>query len=341
MKILVSRGMAGLGALGPYPPNSMLKPGFMWYRYMVPNQYGQPSTTLQMNKCPGDAPWGCTIWEGYAWGQTPTTGEFQDVPTRASTTTTAAPAPLTAAQITEKCQAAYAGWARTHPTLAGCLTSADKAAYASLCGALWRNQLDLATATARWDARVRDRCLEKCRDGWDAWRRRHPAKARCLPTNARAKFVDLCMQALYGQISGVTRDQLWNKYVARKCEEVARRPDDGGGSGGGPAAPDDAPGDGSGLDTPTPTRPVIEDTPDVVEASDGPPPGSGVVRGDELVDSIVHDNGLPDGGNGDANGAGEEKSLLRRIGPIVGIGLLLAVGGVSWWQYQKKKKGRR
>jgi len=321
MKILIPRGVSGLGALGPYPPNSMLKPGMMWLRYMALNQYGKPSTKLQETRCPSPAPWGCWMWKGYAWGQVPTTGEFQNVPTR--------PKAPTAAEIQQKCESAYAGWKSRNPALATCLNSADRAAFMSLCTAAWQGQLDAATVEVRWNQRVHDRCVDKCRAAYAAWREAHPRRAACLPGNARAKFVDLCLKALRGEITGAQRDKTWTAYVSKMCAE-AGQPDGGGGAG--------TPGP-SDVDAPVPTKPVLEDTPDVAESPDGLPDGSGVRRGDELVDSIVKGDGMPEGNGDDAGEA--DKGLLRRIGPIVGIGLLLAVGGVSWWRYSIKKKGVR
>jgi len=329
MKILVSRGMAGLGALGPYPPASMLKPGMQWVRYYQKDKDGRDIPTYQALACPSPAPWGCTMYGGYAWGQVPTINEFQNVPTRTPTTSTPTSTP-TAAEIEQKCLNAYTAWKRTHPALATCLTNADKAAFMSLCSAAWQGKLDQATVATRWNERVHSRCVDKCRASYASWYRAHPGKAACLPGNARSKYVDLCMRALAGEITGAQRDRRWATYVSKMCAEAGQPPDGGGGTPGG-AGP-------TGVDAPVPTQPVLEDTPDVPESSDGLPPGSGVRRGDELVDSIVKGDGMPDGGG---DGAPEEKSLLRRIGPIVGIGLLLAVGGVAWWQHSIKKKGAR
>lgn len=333
MKILVSRGMAGLGVLPPPPPASMLKPGMQWVRYYQKDKDGRDIPTYQALACPANAPWGCTMYGGYAWGQVPAMNEFQNVPTRTPTTSIPTAMP-TAATIEQKCSDAYAAWKRAHSALATCLTSADRAVFMSLCSAAYQGKLDSPTFDARWNERVHDRCVDKCRASYADWRQTHPGRAACLPSNARSKYVDLCLKALHGEITGAQRNNAWTTYVSRMCKAAAH-PDGGGGGGGG------TPGGAgpSGVDAPVPTHPVLENTPDATESPGGLPPGSGVRRGDELVDSIVKGDGMPDGGGG--ADTGQEKSLLRRIGPIVGIGLLLAVGGVTAWQYSKKKKGRR
>lgn len=338
MKILIPRGVAGLGALPALPPASMLKPGMQWVRYYVKDQNGNDVPTMQARACPGTAPWGCTMYEGHAWGQVPTNDEFSNVPTRTPTTSTP-----TAAEIEQKCSNAYTAWKRAHPTLATCLTGADRTAFMSLCSAAWQGKLDSKTADARWSERVQNSCVNKCRASYESWRQAHPGRAACLPGNARSKYVDLCLRALHGEITGAQRDDAWSGYVSKMCKAAGKPPDggdggggDGGGGGSGPGS--DGP---SGVDAPVPTKPVLENTPDVVESPSGLPPGSGVERGTELVDSIIKGDGMPDGGGGGGADAGQEKSLLRRIGPIVGIGLVLAVGGVAWWQHSIKKKGAR
>lgn len=330
MKILIPRGMSGLGALGPSPPNSMLKPGMMWLRYMVPDQYGRPSTRLQETRCPSPAPWGCWIWEGYAWGQVPTTGEFQS-----GTPTSTVPSP---AQIAKTCSDSYAAWKVANPRQAACLSAEDQYQFASLCSAVLTSQLTKATMRSRWDAYVERRCRGKCNRAYKAWREEHPKQAKCVPYDeGHDRYMRICLRVIAGELSPEQGTKNWNTWVKRWCDAAGAPPPPADGGGDGDA--DGGGGEGP-VDAPVPTKPVLEDVPDVTESPDGLPPGSGVRRGDELVDSIVKGDGM-DTSNGGANGAVEEKSFLRRVGPIVGIGLVLAVGGIAAWQYQMKKKGQR
>jgi hypothetical protein len=62
MPVLMLRAV-GLGALPPFPGYAHLQANHQWVRYY------EVDTKHQLRKCPPNAPLGCWIENGYAWGQ--------------------------------------------------------------------------------------------------------------------------------------------------------------------------------------------------------------------------------------------------------------------------------
>ena len=315
MKVLVLRG---LGALPPYPPFSMLKPGHSWIRYYQKDQYGRDIATHQAFSCPDDAPFGCWLYGGYAWGQAiTTTGEFQNVPTSTSTGT-----PSTA-QISEACASAYSKWLADNPGYASCLGPEDQYQFATLCGAAWTGKLDSKTAGEQWEAYALKRCKARCAEDYNNWRAEHTRKAKCVPYDeGRSKYRYYCLKMVTGEWTKRQAKDAWNAYVDKLCAAAAPEPTPTPAPTPSPTpspAPSPTPPDGGGI--PPETTPNGTILPPIADIDDG---------GDhtEIIAPIEPPSST------------EKKGFLRQVGPIVGIGLLIAVGVTAARYMKKGKKGQ-
>lgn len=152
-----------------------------------------------------------------------------------------------------------------------------------------------------------DKYRAQCRPLWDQGLASDPALRACLTENDYPVFYQLCAGVSLGYWSFADGAAEWARYVERKC------------TGGLPSDPQPTayppPPQPPGVPSPPPAPPPpVVDEPG--QPTDVPPfdlPGGG--------------SDLPvDGGSGMPTDSGQKKGFLRQVGPVVGIGLLAAIG---------------
>lgn len=300
--------LRGLGALPVYPPSNLLGAGKNWLRYLV-------SPDMQWTSCPPGAQYGCTLYGGYAWGQT-TSLEFNFVyitPTTQTSTGSAAVATETDEErYTRECSAALSDWYNTTPE-AKCLDQDRQLKLLEWCVA-WKSG-DMPTYGSEKAALVEKACREaECTRLYDQWAAAFPAQAVCLSTADRRDLKDLCYKGLKGTLSGPEVDQQIKDIIETACAAYNA-----------PAPPS------------TVVPPTIDDE---IPGYTPTPPGTepGYEPSDVIPEGDLYDlPGTQPGPYGptEPTAPTEEPSLLRQLGPIVGIGLIAAVGLTL---FRKKKK---
>jgi hypothetical protein len=287
----------GLGALPPWP-NSGLAAGHEWVRYLIG---AGPQAGQQWQSCPAGASFGCTMSGGYAWGQRPAgIGEHNFIYIAPPTQTSTGEAQVMP-DLQKECRDAIFNWARREPQGA-CLNDDEYHKLIEWCVA-WRsgNMTDYGERRAKL---IADACVKReCERMLEQWSAAFPDQAACFGYEERVRALRICFKGKTGAISGPEADQRLRDLIAGACEPVAAPP---------PAPPpQDAPGSPS-------TLPADETLPpDLLYPDDMPSDGGGTTPS-------FYDMQFPANGNGNGNGNGDGAG--RFLGPIVGIGLIAAVG---------------
>lgn len=270
-----------LGGFGPRPTASPM-PGYEWRPYL------ESGGTSQSTKCPSPAPFGCYMFNGYAWGQQPIVeGEFLPE---------SAPGGSPQQQF---CVTGYSKWAQANPDQARCLTAEDPGRYVAFCLAAVQDPSRAAAAADAWQQLVAMRCRsvepaeptprQRCEQTFDNWVAYNPQQAACLRDDDRSRFTSWCVNLSPAEVT-----QRFNDLVRQRCQASA------------PPTPTPTP---SPSPTPTPTPPPMMTPTPSPTPSPSPMPSPGPVP------------------NGDTSQTPpiQKPSLLRQIGPVVGIGLLAAI----------------
>lgn len=305
--VLSLRG--GLGTLPDVPPSSMLQAGKTWYRYLV-------SPGVQWTSCPSTARYGCTIYGGYAWGQW--TGsehgfEYIAAPATAPVSQTSTGTP-TAATFEQQCDQELQTW-YGQTARSTCLNSEDRTKIRDLCVSLKAKKITVGDyADGRQDILDRACVRVECERLYKQWAAAFPQEAKCLDYNGREAVKRRCRKGMNGDMSATQAAAETRAIIDAACAARAAPPP----VAPPPVAPPPSNG-GGGAPSPTDTGTTPEPG-DVIPTSDA---------------GLVYDAGA------DAYPSGEgAPSLLRQLGPVVGIGLLVAVGLTVATQ-QKRKKRRR
>jgi hypothetical protein len=204
----------------------------------------------------------------------------------------------------EFCAAMYDGWARDNPNKARCLSAHDKAALIAGCMQVVAGEITQEYAVQQINAIVAQRCgpiyERECTNDMQAWAQINPEAAQCLGADGAEQVMGWCMQNKHGILSTANLRDALDRLVAARCA----------------------------------AEPEITPAP--------PPPDAGTLPGDP----VDMPPGMPAGGgdweNGTEIGPGDttptETTRLRQLGPIIGIGLLLAVGLTLATRKRKRKR---
>jgi hypothetical protein len=252
------------------------------------------------------------MYNGYAWGQRPAgTGEFAYkyiAPTTytygggGSLQTAAATALATA---TAACEKSYAAWAAREPQDAKCLSKAQRQQIIDWCVQSQQGVFSLSTFMQKRDALVKRECAkDACAADVRNMLAATPRLAKCLTARDLDRIRRWCLKWRTGEITTEQTTRWTTNLINERCATAV------------------VPSYSTTATTPTPSP-----APSPADGGGTPTPGDVLPSGGE-----VHDEG---GGGAPVS----EPSLLRQYGPVVGIGLLIALGLTI--ASQKKKKKRR
>jgi len=308
--------LRGLGALPAYPPSSLLQAGKSWYRYLV-------SPDVQWTSCPPNPPYGCTMYGGYAWGQWPGSEFGFAYITPTTQTSTGTPATETPEQqYTRECSESLWDWYNATPE-AKCLTVTEQLQLLSWCVA-WRlgNMPEYGSEKA---ALVTAACgRDTCEQLYAQWAAAFPAEAACFSDRQRSKTISYCRKGLSGEITAAEADAQIKEIIANATADCITTPT--------PTSPTPTP-------TATPTEPeagtpgggLPPEAPDMFEPTFEAADDAVAIPPDVIYDDTGLYPPLP------SPGPTSEGGLLRQLGPIVGIGLVVAVG-LTLARSKKKSK---
>ncbi len=204
----------------------------------------------------------------------------------------------------EFCTAMYDGWARDNPSKARCLSAHDRAAMIAGCMQVLAGEITQEYAVQQINAIVAQRCgpvyERECRNDMGAWAQRNPEAAECLGSAGGEQLLGWCMQTKHGILSVANMRDAIDQLVASSCAaEPEVTP--------APPPPEPAAPPGDPVDTP----------PDIPSSPSDWDTGTEIAPGDTTP---------------------TETTRLRQLGPIIGIGLLLAVGLTLATRKRKRKR---
>lgn len=230
--------------------------------------------------------------------------------------TTSTPTQPVSTDARTKCEALFQLWINANPQYNACLTHADRDAIVNQCIAWQTGRTTQANAEIVKAQIISKSCKAlfrtQCEQQYQLWAQQNPAIAQCVSSTTKEQLIQLCIQ---GKIENWSADK-----SAAAAQQVLK-----------------------GVVCPTPTpQPPAPVTPPATTAVTTPqpplPPDPYVEPGDNW----------PQGGSGDPYGpidGGDElsrqpQSALRKWGPILGVGLLIA-GGIYMVGHKPKKKPAR
>lgn len=267
-------------------PTTAPAPGYLWMAYPHPTQ-----PNAQRESCPGPSeprlPYGCWMHQGFAWGQRPqSSSEFQ--PQQPQQTPT--PTITCAAAVDQLLQA-------LGDRIRACnVTDADRDAMIRLCAQARAGQISNADFERGMLGIIEQRCRTQCGSSIQQMLQASD-QLRCLSRSDLGPMIQWCTDARMGRLDPSEAMRRMQDLLIRRCgaQQTPEPP---------PPSPPPPP---PPPPTPPPAPPPPEPPPIAppMPPVDQPPPTE-----------VLEPPGPPQ----------EESSALRWVGPIVGIGLLAAIG---------------
>ncbi len=317
----------------------MLAPGKIWFRYYMTRD-GVQDYQNQARSCPVDMAktYGCTVYQGYAWGQRDeAVSEFTTPDSMTmEPTLTAHFVPQDATPIVptlnrDQCRQLRDAWLKQHPAMAKCLTHKDRQKLTEICLKVWNtHELTEEEGQAKIARVFQKACAARAaeepkpavsepdepEDEVTRCRRDVERRVSTLPQEIRdcieehptalERLKQICVRQLLGEITDADAADEADRVIDEACNGAGRpvppSPTSPGGETGAPEMP-----------------PAEEEALDEIEGTDG------------------SSTPLFDGGASTPTTRDTEKaSAFRRWGPVVGV--MVVVAGAAYALRPRKRK---